>query len=125
MFLRLQSNFEEGGGSPLKLSSFVSYFFAGALLTNAVPHLIVAATGRRNITPFGRDSSAGVNLLWSGINFVSGYLLFRLADRQEGVANEADAKAWMLPYEAGCLCKSVFGVLYSWFAVSRQHTTSS
>ena len=35
----------------MRASAFISYFFAGAFLTNSIPHLIVAATGRRNLTP--------------------------------------------------------------------------
>jgi hypothetical protein len=108
----------------LKLSSFVSYFFAGAFLTNSAPHLLIAATGRRNLTPLGRNSSPFVNLLWSGMNFASGYLLVRFADRRAGV-NKADSKAWQIPYEAGCLALSVFGVLYSWFTASQELRTST
>jgi hypothetical protein len=103
---------------PLRFLSFVSYLLAGAFLTNALPHLIVATTGRRNLTPFGPDSSARVNLLWSGINFTSGYLLFRFADRHVGESQE-NAKAWELPYEIGCFCWSCFGVSYSFFSRSR------
>lgn len=101
-------------GLRLKWLSRIAYFLAGMFFTNSVPHLIVAATGRRNITPFGRDSSPGVNLLWSGINMASGFLLFRLADRQVG-APSVKTKAWQLPYEAGCVFWAGFGVIYSWF----------
>jgi hypothetical protein len=107
----------------MRISSFVSYFFAGAFLTNAIPHLVVAVTGRRNLTPFGRNSSAGANLLWSCINFASGYLLVRFADRQAG-ENKANSKAWQFPYEAGCLFWSSFGVLYSWFTVGMRNSLS-
>ncbi len=64
-------------------ASFLSYFCAGVLLTNSVPHVVVAVTGRRNPTAFGRNSSPFVNLLWSGINVASGSLLFRFADKRE------------------------------------------
>jgi hypothetical protein len=81
---------------------------------NSVPHLVAAATGRRNRTAFGQDSSPLVNLLWSGINIASGSLLFRFADHRER-PNAPDSKAWQFPYSAGCLALSVFGVLYAWF----------
>ena len=103
----------------MKWSSRVSYFLAGAYFTNAVPHLIIAATGRRNLTPFGRDSSPGVNLLWSGINFASGYLLVRFADRHTG-EDKANGKMWLVPYETGRFCWSLFGVLYAWFTSRRE-----
>jgi len=102
----------------LRVASLVSYFFAGAFLTNGLPHLIIAITGRRNLTPFGHDSSALVNLLWSFINFAGGYLLVRYADRQANT--DADSKAWLIPYEAGCLFWSLFGVLYSWFTAGQE-----
>ena len=98
----------------MKWSARICYFLAGVCFTNAVPHLVIAATGRRNLTPFGRDSTAGVNLLWSGINFVSGYLLFRIADRHTGAAS-ANAATWLVPFETGRFCWSLFGVLYAWF----------
>ena len=107
------------GGALLRVVSFISYFFAGVFLTNSVPHLVIAVTGRRNRTPFGQNSSPWVNLLWSGMNVASGSLLVRLADRREHI-NTADSKTWQLPYEAGCLALSVFGVLYSWFTASQE-----
>ena len=94
--------------------SFLSYFFAGVFLTNSVPHLVIAATGRRNRTAFGRNSSPLVNLLWSGLNGAGGYLLVRFADSRED-GNAPDSTAWQFPYEVGCLALSVFGMLYSWF----------
>ncbi len=103
----------------MRVSSFISYFFAGAFFTNSIPHLIVAFTGRRNLTPFGKNSSPSVNLLWSGINFASGYLLFLFADRKTG-ADKVDSKAWQIPYEAGCLSRSLFGVCYSWFTANQE-----
>ena len=116
------------GGSLLRVVSFISYFFAGVFLTNSVPHLVVAATGRRNLTPFGDNSSPFVNLFWSGMNIAGGYLLVRFADRREPV-NTAYSKAWQIPYEAGCLALSVFGVLYSWFTAGqdlrKEHRTSA
>ena len=95
-------------------ASLAGYFLAGVCFTNGVPHLVIAATGRRNLTPFGRDSSAGVNLLWGGVNFASGYLLVRFADRHAG-ETKANAKAWLVPYEMGRFCWSLFGVLYALF----------
>lgn len=103
----------------MKVVSFLSYFFAGVFLTNSVPHLVIAVTGRRNLTPFGQNSSPVVNLLWSGIHLASGFLLVRFADKRT-VVSKVDSKAWQIPYEAGCLALSVFGVLYSWFTASQE-----
>ena len=103
----------------MKVVSFICYLLAGVFLKNSGPHLVVALSGRQNITPFGANSSPFVNLLWCGMNVASGYLLVRFADRQENV-NLADSKAWQIPFEAGYLVLSMFGVLYSWFTASHE-----
>jgi hypothetical protein len=56
-------------------------FFAGAILTNAVPHFVHGVSGDRFPTPFssppGRGlSSPAVNVLWAFFNLIVGYLLF-------------------------------------------------
>jgi hypothetical protein len=55
-----------------------SYFFAGAFLTNAIPHLVSGLTGRPFQTPFAKPpgkglSSATVNVLWGFFNLAIGY----------------------------------------------------
>ena len=57
-----------------------SYVFGGALLANAVPHIVSGMMGRRFQSPFatppGRGlSSSTVNVLWGFANIVAGYLL--------------------------------------------------
>lgn len=96
----------------MRQSAFISYFCGGIFLANSVPHLLVAATGRRNLTPFGQNSSPFVNLLWSAINVSIGYPLILLADRQAG-GNKVDSKAWEFPFEIGRLALAIFGVLYA------------
>lgn len=54
--------------------------FGGALLMNAVPHMVSGALGRRFPSPFAKPpgrglSSATVNMLWGFANLVAGYLL--------------------------------------------------
>lgn len=60
--------------------SFVSYFFAGAFLANAVPHLVNGTTGRPFQSPFAKPpgkglSSATTNVLWGFFNLAVGYVL--------------------------------------------------
>ena len=97
----------------MRLSSFLSYFLSGVLLTNSVPHFVIAFTGRRNLTPFGQNSSALLNLLWALANCLGGSLLIAQTDRKTGA--QMDDKSWLLPFEAGCLLWSAFGVCYSFF----------
>ncbi|AXF23625.1 hypothetical protein CUJ89_24815 [Burkholderia pyrrocinia] len=56
----------------------VSYFFGGAFLTNAVPHLVSGLRGEPFQTPFanppGRGlSSSTVNVVWGFVNLAIGY----------------------------------------------------
>ena len=58
----------------------VSYFFGGAFLVNAVPHLVSGLIGRAFPSPFSSppgqgESTALVNVLWGTLNLVIGYLL--------------------------------------------------
>lgn len=94
----------------MKFSSLISYFFAGAMLTNSVPHFVIGLTGRRNMTPFGRDSSPLVNVLWGAINFVGGCLLVLNGDRQASAG--ARSRAWPVAMEAGSLLMSLFMIIY-------------
>ena len=62
---------------PLQL---LSYFFGGAVLINAVPHLVSGVLGHRFPSPFAKPpgkglSSATVNLLWGSANLAIAYLL--------------------------------------------------
>jgi len=60
--------------------SLFSYVFAGAFLTNAVPHLVSGLMGRPFQSPFAKPpgqglSSSLVNALWGCFNLLVGYLL--------------------------------------------------
>jgi hypothetical protein len=68
---------------------YVASFFAGAFLANVVPHFVHGISGDRFPTPFADPpgkglSSATVNVLWSLVNLVIGYLLFRLGKVANG-----------------------------------------
>jgi hypothetical protein len=58
----------------------VSYFFGGAFLANALPHLGNGVSGQAFQSPFASPpgvglSSALVNVLWGFFNLAIGYLL--------------------------------------------------
>ena len=58
----------------------VSYFFGGAFLVNALPHLGTGVAGRPFQSPFSKPpgkglSSSTVNVLWGFINLVVAYVL--------------------------------------------------
>lgn len=59
---------------------YLSYFFGGAFLTNAVPHFVCGVMGRPFQSPFAKPpgqglSSSTVNVLWGFINLAIGYRL--------------------------------------------------
>jgi hypothetical protein len=75
----------------------LSYFFAGAFLTNAVPHFVSGVMGRPFPSPFASPpgkglSSSTVNVFWGFFNLAVGYLLlcrvgqFDLRSTQQVVA---------------------------------------
>jgi len=56
----------------------LAYFFGGAFLSNAVPHLVSGMMGRPFQTPFATPpgeglSSSTVNVLWGFLNLAVGY----------------------------------------------------
>lgn len=76
---------------------YVAYFFGGAFLANALPHLGNGISGRPFQSPFASPpgeglSSSTVNVLWGFLNLVVGYLLvcrvgsFSLYDTLDAVA---------------------------------------
>jgi hypothetical protein len=69
---------EEGAG--MRWYHCVSYFFGGAFLANALPHLGNGVSGHAFQSPFASPpgvglSSAMVNVLWGLFNLTVGYLL--------------------------------------------------
>jgi hypothetical protein len=59
---------------------YISYFFGGAFLANALPHLGNGISGHAFQSPFASPPGVGlssslVNVLWGLFNLVVGYLL--------------------------------------------------
>lgn len=59
---------------------YIAWFFGGAFLTNAVPHLVSGVSGSTLQTPFASPpgvglSSSTVNVLWGMFNLIVGYVL--------------------------------------------------
>ena len=81
----------------MNLLHLVSYFWGGAFLANAIPHLVSGLRGEPFQTPFATPrgeglSSSTVNVLWGFFNVIVGYLLvcgvgeFALLDTADVVA---------------------------------------
>ncbi|NDL64594.1 hypothetical protein [Acerihabitans arboris] len=59
---------------------YLSYFFGGAVVSNAIPHLVSGMMGRSFQSPFAAPpgqglSSATVNVSWGAFNLARAYLL--------------------------------------------------
>jgi hypothetical protein len=68
------------GGYPMRWYHYVSYFWGGAFLANAIPHFVSGVTGHPFQSPFASPpgeglSSSTVNVLWGSFNFAIAYLL--------------------------------------------------
>lgn len=70
--------------------TYLAYFFGGAFLVNAIPHLTNGLSGQPFPSPFASppgkgNSSPTVNVLWAAFNLIVGYLLvLRVGEFQIG-----------------------------------------
>lgn len=56
--------------------SYMLFFLLGLFAANGVPHFVKGITGEKHMTPFGKPSSAQVNVIWGIVNF---YIAFWMA----------------------------------------------
>lgn len=49
---------------------YVYVLLAGLFASNGVPHFIKGVMGQKHQTPFGKPSSAVVNVIWGWLNFI-------------------------------------------------------
>ena len=59
---------------------YLAWFFGGAFVANAIPHLVSGMMGRAFQSPFATPSGQGlssstINTLWGFLNLVVGYVL--------------------------------------------------
>jgi hypothetical protein len=70
----------------MEILHYLSYFFGGVFLANAVPHFVNGISGHPFQSPFAKPpgeglSSSTVNVLWGFLNLVIGYILiFRVGN---------------------------------------------
>jgi hypothetical protein len=88
---------------------------AGAVAANAIPHLVKGITGERHMTPFGRKSSAPVNVAWAFLNIVVVLLLLQVASRREVFSLPAAGELtgpWLLAFLAGAFIVALFLAMF-------------
>jgi len=79
------------------------YFLAGVLAANGIPHFIKGITGERHATPFGKRSSAAVNVVWGAINLGAAWFLWRFAGHNTG-----HAYRYLVAFGVGLLLMAIF-----------------
>jgi hypothetical protein len=75
-----QNSMIKKGGIKMRWYHYVSYFFGGAFLANAVPHFVSGVMGHPFQSPFASPpgeglSSSTVNVLWGSFNLAIAYPL--------------------------------------------------
>lgn len=61
-------------------TTYISYFFRGVFLANAIPHIVSGMTGHAFQSPFAKPSGKGlssstVNVVWGFFNLIVAYIL--------------------------------------------------
>ena len=64
----------------MNLANYISYFFGGVFLANAIPHIVSGMMGRSFQSPFAKPSGEGlssstVNVIWGFFNVMVAYFL--------------------------------------------------
>lgn len=83
-----------------ELYQYLAAFFAGAFLSNAVPHFVHGVSGNKFPTPFSRPRGVGLsgsttNMLWALFNIIIGYLTYSVAGLN------SDNKSFLAAFFAG------------------------
>lgn len=64
----------------MNLANYISYFFGGVFLANAIPHLVNGMMGRPFQSPLAKPpgqglSSSTINVVWGFLNLAVAYVL--------------------------------------------------
>jgi len=89
---------------------YVLYLLAGAFAANGVPHFVKGIVGEKHQTPFGRPSSAVVNVVWGTANFVLAWVLWRFAGLHRSLDHTV---RYELMFGVGAFLVSL-GLAYAW-----------
>jgi hypothetical protein len=86
---------------------YIFSLLAGLLAANGVPHLIKGGLGQKHQTPFGKPSSAVVNVCWGWINLVVAVIFLHF-----GHVRAHEYRAFAV-FSVGALLMSLFNA-YVW-----------
>jgi hypothetical protein len=88
------------------IQTIIFSFLAGLFGANGIPHFVKGVTGQKHQTPFGKPSSAVVNVAWGWFNFVVAALLWRWAHPL------LFSRVAFICFAVGALVIAVFSALY-------------
>jgi hypothetical protein len=58
---------------------YIFSLLAGLFAANGVPHFVKGSLGQKHQTPFGKSSSAIVNVCWGWANFIVAFICLHFA----------------------------------------------
>jgi len=87
---------------------WISAFLCGMFAFNALPHLIRGIAGQRHMTPFGRSSSAMVNVIWAWVNLALAAAFFT-----GGWGTDWGVSHWILFMLAGLVISTSLAIFWS------------
>lgn len=96
-------------------------FLSGAFLVNSIPHLANGISGKSHMTPFSKESSAIVNVVWAFVNIFIGVWLLNMSNRTIVDVYTMDAFSWSFYLGAlgmAIACAWLFGkkdARFPWF----------
>jgi hypothetical protein len=94
-------------------------FLAGALLVNAIPHIVMGAAGKRCLTPLGgQDSSPRLNLVWAAMNLCGAAAALTCGGWSRTTPTEAGER--LATVQSGMLSMTLFGFVYELTAGRRK-----
>lgn len=94
-------------------------FVAGLLLANTVPHVLVGVAGKRCLTPLGgEESSAGLNLVWAGMNLTGAAVA--LSTGRWRAAGQAEVDERLATVQYGMFAMALFSFGYQLTAGRRK-----
>lgn len=62
------------------MNEYLLYFLAGMFAFNSLPHLMTGIAGNKHMTPFGKESSAVLNVLWGFLNAAIAVFILNLTN---------------------------------------------
>lgn len=93
---------------------------AGALLLNAIPHMIMGLAGKRCMTPLGgANSPPAANIVWAGLNIVGGAAALGPGTWRSIGQRDADERLRAITW--GIAAMAAFAAIYELTPRAAQH----